>query len=264
MSREHDPASPLTDGPTLFARYAYPPNERGYCGPADHRSLLEYGAARVVDPGLTQLAQGFAGAWPYLKLIAEATGAGDPLAHDVVEGYWLGGPLLAGIDMTVFGMALEDRFRRQTGPSWTFLAESIPAGAVPNHCFHVFEVYPWTGLLASYRGGNPLHILDRCRIRWGQVVSTDADQIVVRSRLLTWDGTALGLGPPQLETATRAVAGLGFVDDLAPGEWVALHWDWVCDRLTPGQLATLRRSTRHQLAITNRKVGHPGPAMVLG
>ena len=64
MSREHDPASPLTDGPTLFARYAYPPNERGYCGPADHRSLLEYGAARVVDPGLTQLAQGFASAWP--------------------------------------------------------------------------------------------------------------------------------------------------------------------------------------------------------
>jgi hypothetical protein len=45
---------------------------------------------------------------------------------------------------------------------------------------------------------------------------------------------------------------------------VALHWDWVCDRLTPGQLATLRGSTRHQLAITNRKVGHPGPAMVLG
>lgn len=37
-------------GPTLFARYAYPPNERGSCGPPQHRTLFEYGAAAEVDP----------------------------------------------------------------------------------------------------------------------------------------------------------------------------------------------------------------------
>ena len=41
-------------GPLLFARYAYPPNERGYCGPADSRALLEYGAAGVVNPVKSQ------------------------------------------------------------------------------------------------------------------------------------------------------------------------------------------------------------------
>ena len=61
-------------GPLLFARYAYPPNALGYCGPQDHRALLEYAAAGVVDRGLRELAQGFDGAWPYLRLIAEAAG----------------------------------------------------------------------------------------------------------------------------------------------------------------------------------------------
>jgi hypothetical protein len=251
-------------GPTLFARYAYAPNERGYCGPADHVSLLEYGAARVVDPGLTDLARGFNGAWPYLSLIAQATGVGDPLDRRVVEAYWLGTSLLDRIDMAVFGNALEDRFRHRTGASWQFLAESVPAGSQPSHSFHVFEVYPWTGLLESYRGGHPLHILDRCRIRWGQVVSSSGDQAVVRSQLLAWDGHRLTLGAPEVETVRRSVDGVGFVGALEPGQWVSLHWDWVCDRLTPEQLAALQRSTVKQLAITNRTAGHPGPAMTLG
>ena len=255
--------APGTDGPVLFARYAYPPNQRGFCGPADHGALLEYGSAQVVDPGLEQLARQFSGAWPYLAFIAQATGAGGPLSRAVVEAYWLGTPLADTVDMAAFGNSVEDRFRPRTGSTWTFLAESIPAGARPNHSFHVFEVYPWVGLLGDDRGVDPLHILDRCRIRWGRVVGGLGDQVVVRYQPLTWDGAALGLGPPETETVTRAAGGVGFVDELAVGDWVSLHWGWVCDRLTPEQLGCLRRSTARQLQITNRKAGHPGPAMTL-
>ncbi|MDP8958434.1 MAG: GntR family transcriptional regulator [Actinomycetota bacterium] len=251
------------DGLLLFARYAYAPNERGYCGPADHRALLEYGSAGEVDPGLKQLALAFAGPWPYLQLIAGANGIGDPFDGRVVEAYWLGNQLLERIDMSVFGNALRDRFRRRSGRSWAHLAEAVPAGASPHHGFHVFEVYPWVGLLSSDRG-EPLEILDRCRIRWGQVVTTRGEQVVVRFRPLTWDGKELRLGSPQRETARRALDGMGFTDDLRPGEWVALHWEWVCDRLSRRQLANLRHYTLRQLDITNRKIGHPGPAAVLG
>lgn len=253
----------MDDGPTLFARYAYAPNERGFCGPADHGALLEYGASQVVDPGLADLARGFNGAWPYLALIAQATGIGNPLAREVVEGYWLGTRVLDRIDMATLGNALHARFRPRMGKHWASLAETVPAGAVPCHSFHVFEVYPWTGLLESYRGGHPLHILDRCRIRWGRVAAVTGDEAVVRSRPLTWDGTRLSLGTPTTETVTRSLHGLGFVDDLRPGEWVALHWAWICDRLTPAQLTSLRRSTARQLAITNRRIGRPGVAMAL-
>lgn len=251
------------DGPTLFARYAYPPNERGYCGTSDPRELLEYGADRTVDGGLQEIARSFSGAWPYLALIARLTGIGDPLDRRVVHAYWVGNPLLDSIDMTEFGNALQQRFQPRTGSAWSHLAESIPLGAVPHHSFHVFEVYPWVGLLSADRGSTPLHVLDRCRIRWGQVETVIGDQAIVRCQPLTWDGVQLALGAPVAETATVKMDGYGFVDNLATGDWVALHWRWVCDRLTDYDLEHLRRASARQLQITNRKLGHPGPAMAL-
>lgn len=259
------PAGSAGSGALLFARYAYAPNEQGYCGPADHRALLEYGAHQVADPGLAQIAKGFDGAWPYLALIAAATGIGDPLDERVVEAYWLGNPLLDRLDVTTFGRALEDRFRKRTGPVWERLAETIPAGGLPHHSFHVFCVYPWTGLLRNEAlGSHPLHVLDRCRIRWGQVQAVHGQEVVVRYQPLQWDGRQLFLDAPQSERVTAAVDGLGFVRDLQPGEWLSLHWGWVCDRLTPRQLRQLQAYTARILDLTNRRLAHPGPAEALG
>jgi hydrogenase maturation factor len=36
--------------------------------------------------------------------------------------------------------------------------------------------------------------------------------------------------------------------DVEVGDWVALHWGTVCERLRPQQLAWLRRTTLDQLA----------------
>jgi hypothetical protein len=257
------PSDHATPGPILFARFAYPPNSLGYCGPNDSKAVLQYTAAGYVDGGLAQLARGFSGAWPYLELIAGASGIADPLDRRVVEAYWLGNPLLERIDMALFGNSLLERFRRRAGSSWGHLAEAIPVGAVPHHSFHVFGIYPWVGLLGGDRVETPLHVLDRCRVRWGQIVSVDGDRAVVLSRPLTWDGRQVGLGEVRPEDATCALDRTALSEDFRPGDWVALHWDWVCDRLSRRQLTNLRRWTLHQLDITNRRVAHPGPAAAL-
>lgn len=257
-------ADDLVDGSLLFARYAYPPNELGYCGPDDHRALLEYGAAGVSDGGLTQLARGFLGAWPYLQLIAESAGIGNPLDRRVVHAYWVGNGLLDRIDRNVFGNSLRDRFRPRTGLKWSYVEETVPAGAVPHHSFHVFGVYPWVGLLRAGRSEEPLRVLDRCRIRWGEVVAVEGESAVVRSRPLTWDGRRLGLGPPRPESVRCAVDGYAFRPDLRPGDQVSLHWDWVCDVLDARALAALEHYTRRQLDITNDGVTHSGASAVLG
>lgn len=264
-----DRAGNRPPGALLFVRYAFAPNELGYCGPADSRQLLEYGTAGVVDGGLTALARQFAGAWPYLELIAGATGIADPLDHRVVEAYWVGNQLLDQVGTTALGNSMEERFRRQTGRQFTRLAEGATAGGVPHHSFHVFGVYPWVGLLGNDRiADKALEVLDRCRVRWGKVDSVTGDQVLVRSQPLTWDGRHLALGEPVVETARRAVQGNGFVggsvDQLVPGDWVSLHWDWVCDRLGPRELANLRRYSLRQLKITNRMVAHAGPTAILG
>jgi hypothetical protein len=253
----------MTTGPLLFARYAYPPNSLGYCGPEDHIALLEYGAAGVTDRGLAELARGFEGAWPYLEVIAAANAIADPLDPRVVEAYWVGNGLLYRVEMREFGAFLDDRFRSRAGRGWASIAEAIPTGAVPHHSFHVFQVYPWVGLMRAGWSEHPLRVLDRCRIRWGRVVAVEGDEVTVRFRPLAWNGRALKLGPSTLERVAGSVDGKGFVRDLRPGEWVSLHWDWVCDRLSPRQLRAVRRFTLRHLEMVNA-ASHDAPASVLG
>lgn len=245
-------------GPLLFARYAFPPNERGLCGPDDHAALRDYATAGAAGPGLARLARGFTGAWPYLELIAAASGIADPLDGRVVEAYWVGNHLLDNVRMPDYGAFLDERFRGRAGRGWDAIAQAIPAGAVPHHSFHVFVVYPWTGLLRAGREEPSLRILDSCRISWGQVIGagSGAGTVLVMRRPLRWDGRRIGYG-----TAVPHEAAAGFAAGLRPGDWVSLHWDCVCDRLSPSQLLALRRYTGRQLRLANAALlptGAPG------
>lgn len=248
-------------GPVLFARYAYPPNALGYCGPDDARALLEHADGRVADGGLRALARGFDGAWPYLELIAHANGIADPLHPDVVEAYWVGGPLLAAVTSGLLGRSLEDRFAGLAPRGWSRLAELVPAAPPPQHGLHVFGVYPWVGLLRTGATAAALHVLDRCRVRAGRVVAVDGDAALVQSRPLRWDGRRLDIGPPAMERAVVAEDGYRLVP-VAAGDVVALHWDWVCDVLSPARAAWLARCTRQHLDLV-ATLRHPGPAAVL-
>jgi hypothetical protein len=104
----------------------------------------------------------------------------------------------------------------------------------------------------------PLHVLDRCRIRWGRVVAVLEDHAVVQSRPLEWDGHRLVLGAVRDEMAVTAEGSMHLTSPLAAGDWCSLHWDWVCDRLEPHDVRALRYYTRTQLAAVN-----DAPATVL-
>jgi Family of unknown function (DUF6390) len=254
---EAAPRRPAPAGQVLFARYAYPPNQLGYCGAGDGRELLELAA----DPGSPEAgdmgarARGFDGAWPYLEIIAAAAGIRDPLDRRVVEAYWVGNELLDAVDPDTFARSVRRSFAGQTGADW----DCLPAGPAAHHSFHVLAVYPWMGLLRRGAPGPALEVLDRCRIRWGQVTARRGDHVEVTGQALTWDGSSLGLGPPREETVRWADGGRSLSGPAAPGAWVALHWDWVCDRLTGAQLDDLRRFTLRQLDVTNRVAAGSAP-----
>ncbi|GAC1450294.1 MAG: DUF6390 family protein [Pseudarthrobacter sp.] len=218
----------------------------------------------MTDQGLRELAKGFAGAWPYLELIAGSHGIHDPLDARVVEAYWVGNSLLDTVGVSTMGNSMEDRFRARTGRQFPHLVEGVLAGGVPHHSFHVFEIYPWLGLLRDDRRyATALNVLDRCRIRWGEVLAITGDEAVVKSRPLSWDGASLAVGEPVVETAKYAVMGTSFIAGLAVGDVVSLHWDWVCDRLTPHQLQQLKLFTSRHLRIANTGVEHRGAAIAL-
>jgi hypothetical protein len=238
-------------GAVLFARYAYPPNELGYCGPADPHTLLEYSSTGLDDHTIADRARAFEGAWVYLELIARATGIIDPLDPDVVKAYWIGNDLLTRVEPGRFLTELAERFSDQTGGFWNRLDPAHQTQARPHHSFQVFAVYPWAALLDA-PGGVALSVMDRCRIRWGQVQSLDGERAEVRSQPLEWDGSRLHLGAEQQESVRWSHDGRSLAPPPSVGSWVALHWDWICDEIDPQELRELQSASADQLELTNR------------
>ena len=241
----------MINGAVLFGRFAYPPNSLGYCGPTDPELLAGLVAeGSAADRELRRTIETFAGAWPYLELIGGCRSL-DPLDARVIEAYWLGNELLDGIDTLVWGNSLDDRFRRRAGSDWDRIVQGLNAGGVPNHAFHVFCAYPWVGLLRSGAVEQAMTVLDNCRIRWGAVKGAVEDRLLVESQPLVWDGKSLALGDPRIE---HVRASIDTAESVSIGDDVALHWDYVCQRLAPGQLGSLQRMHSTHLAIVIR---HP-------
>jgi hypothetical protein len=195
---------------------------------------------------LRHVIPGFDGAWPYLELIAACTGR-KPLDPQVVEAYWLGNPLLEKTDLLRLGNSVEERFRRRAALNWSAIAEGLSSGALPTHSFHVFCIYPWAGLLREGLVDPSLRVLDRCRIRWGRVESIVGSEVLVRSQSLQWDGRTLRLGAAEVETVLPPVA----TAPLHPGDLVAMHWDYICQKITRRQLDNLERYHSLHLGIAN-------------
>jgi len=236
-------------GARMFARYAYAPNQLGYCGPSGS-TALPHGSRREIEKAARQ----FTGAWPYLQVLAQMTGIGDPLDERIVESYWLGGGVGARLDGREFAAQLLAVIGPQAGHYWHHLTPELAEEAAPNHCFHVFGVYPWSRLLGKGMDEHPMSVLQNCRIAWGTVLSTDDTTAIVRSQALDWNGTALSLTPPSTQRVEVGSAAGDDAADVAAGEMVAVHWGRICGRLTPEQAAALEDSTEQQLRTTNRRL----------
>ncbi|MDT4894378.1 MAG: hypothetical protein QOE97_3413 [Pseudonocardiales bacterium] len=228
-------------GAVTFARYAYPPNQLGYCGPDGSSVLLDAASPEAI----ADHARRFEGAWPYLEILARAAGVDDPLDERVVRAYWVGNELLDEVDPGALVTELRSRFGEQPYASW------VPGLA--HHSYHVFAVYPWVGLVRRGTGGAAaLSVLEKCRIRTGEVLAVDGETVTVRSRPLVHVAGRLGLGEPRDESAAWAAGGR-CLPGRPPeaGELVALHWDWVCEVLGVEQAAELERRSADQLGRTN-------------
>ena len=242
-------------GPIRFARYAFGPNRLGYCGPDEAGELFQQATIGRELPRLRELAAQFEGAYPYLCLIARSNCIADPLDAAVVEAYWLGGGILANVRARDFGDSLDARFRaRLRGDGWRWLGSKPEAGAVPNHAFHVLDVFPRLGFMRTGEMDRVVEVMDSCRIRWGRVLERDADSLVVSVVPLEMAAGRLQLASPRIERVRGWVDGTGFVEDVARGDAISIHWDWACERLDAPRLAALRTATERELSLANQTI----------
>jgi len=228
----------VTTGQALFGRYAYPPNELGYCGPTDGGGTS----------GLASHAREFDGAWPYLTAIADAAGVSDALDEDVVSSYWIGGPALHEVGSESLLVRLRTAFKGQV----TGLLDEVPATSevLAHHSFHVFVVYPWVRFLRR-DAATALGVMQDCRIRWGTVEAIAGEHAVIASQPLELEDNRLTLGEPRLERVQWKKGGLSLAPAPVPGAIVSAHWDWVCGTLTDDETAALAAATQATLNVVN-------------
>lgn len=215
------------DGAAMFARFAYPPDDVGHTV-ADHaRELRDYAPGGLSAPALGQRFRAYVAALPALTQIARTLATKDPLDARVVEAYWLGVPTRGRVSRDVTDH---------------------------HHNAHVLITGPWRDLLTGQSAARALHALDQCRVRWGRVATVESDSATVRSRPLVFTDGALSLGEPRLETVALKPEGASAPARVRQGDWCAMHWGWLADRLTTRQLVQLRRVTRTHLETVNARV----------
>lgn len=242
-----------SSGAIRFGRYAFPPNSLGYCGPEDNLSLLEYVSSGSADGGLIELGRQFSGAYPYLRLIADANGIQDPFDDRVVEAYWVGNDLLDRVGPAPFDESLRNRFgKRVMVADFRWLETKLEGGARPHHNFHVFEIYPRAGLMNDAAAPVLLTTMDNCRISWARVVHVGGATVEVdRQPLVLADGK-LTLGPVARQHLVLQLDGRGLLPSVKPGDDVAVHWGWACEVLEPPALARLQAWTSRSLVLANQ------------
>ena len=88
---------PTETGATRFARYAFPPNELGYCGPDDASVLLQHATDGGGDRRGRRPCPPVRGCVGLPVGLSDASGL-EPLDPLVVEAYWVGNDLLGKVD----------------------------------------------------------------------------------------------------------------------------------------------------------------------
>lgn len=230
------------------SRYAFAPNLFHYCGPEKQSDLLGYITEKKTDRGLIGILSQFDTLYKYLILIASENAIADPFDKRVVEAYWLGNSLTLNVKKSALVTHVDDALsvrKKMKSSDFLTLATSLMSHGMPTHTDHVLSIYIRTG---HHSITHTLHTMDQCRISWGKVVSLDGSSVLTQVQPLLYENETLQLGMPQLKTLSCV--------DVTPsvGDWVSVHWGYVCAILTHTQVKNLRTFTIRALRNTKNKV----------
>ena len=139
----------------------------------------------------------------------------------------------------------------------------IPAGAKPHHSWHVLNIPKRTGY---YPVEYTLRTMDECRISWAKIIQKSkvksqncnskvksglVSNIIVEYQPLTIENSKFKLGESVEKKVWSEINDKAFVKQPKVGDWISLHWNWVCDFLTENQVENLQKWTKYNLALAN-------------
>ncbi|MFH1544922.1 MAG: DUF6390 family protein [archaeon] len=236
------------DGLETFFRFAFPPNKLNYCGPEGiHKKIIEFlKGNKELENELTSSVHEFSIAYSYLKLIAKSNFIRDPLDERAVEAYWIGNELLEKVSDSALKRVIHSEFPKFTSVPEDILLKLVlnfPAGALPHHSFHVFQLLSLTDKVIPV-----VEYMDSCRIGFGKVTSFGETKLMVSFKPIVALNENLLFGDSTLKE-------LDFIPELFPNlkedSLIAFHWNTACMELNLNQFGRLRHYTQHTMDCIN-------------
>ncbi len=259
MDPRRTKGSPELKGELLHAKHALQPNSLGYCGPDENGKILEHLHASTVNESLTSMLTKFEAAYPFVRMIAKATGR-KPFDREVTEAYWIGNSLLNRVGPSEFfefihrdltssrrGVGKQSGISREESK---LLFREFGHLTKPHHTFYVLGMYARSNIKTANRA-KMLELMDSCRVSWGRVLEVKRKTLLVHRRPLEFQDDSLTLASPgRMEVHyDRAIDPFS---SIRRGDWVSLHWNFASEKLTPTQLMNLRSYTALDIEATNR------------
>ncbi len=251
----------VEDGIIFHAKHAYRPNVLGYCGPDGRGSIqqgLEQGKA---DRRLVGTLQEFEAAYPFLRLIAGATGR-EVFDYSVPEAYWIGNGLLERVPAADFYGFSHRGLLGSGKESVREVIKTRNGSAVPHHSFYVMSTYAASGAadglsLATEASKKMAELMDNCRISWGRVKEVGGKELRLETKPLIIRDSRLSLARPVLKRVKYNPEVKPFAS-VKPGDVVSVHWGYACDVLTQRQARNIAKYTSADLALVNRFLSKAG------
>lgn len=252
----------MRDSGVLFhAKHAFMPNTLGYCGPDERDMILRHLEGATGGEDLESTLKRFEAAYPFLKLIARATGH-EAFDYQVPEAYWIGNRLLERVDVPDFRdfsrMDLPDRNEQEVDRAF----RALGGRARPHHTFYVMSTYATASVrdgpnLANESQQRVVKAMDNCRVSWGKVRRVGKDSLQVESRPLVLEDGRFFLGRLKLKKVgyNPRVDPFGRVK---PGDPVSIHWDYACEVLSPRQVRNIARYTLLDIESVNKLLAKQG------
>lgn len=237
-------------GLALCTRYSYPPNSLSLCGPDKQEDLKWYSSNLQADKGTVEILTLFSTLYPYLKLISSQNNISDPFDPRVIEAYWIGNELLYRVSERQFALHLSDKLHLKKKISridLTNILNKLDEGALPNHAFHVTNIYKRTGHLEI---PHSVKTMDACLVNWGKVNNISDEFISVSTQSLKEDK-----GKLIFQKKERKIMWQGEKDFLKnvikKGDFISYHWGYICHKLTKSNLKNLIYYTNTALKLAN-------------